>query len=202
MELLYICSPGNPTGHLISDTQMRKLIELAHRHDFIIAADECYAEIYFSDQPRPSSLLASSNAMGNKDFQRCVVFHSLSKRSNLPGLRSGFVAGDANIIEQFLRYRTYHGCALGMHQQRASTLAWQDEAHVQENRALYEQKFRTVTKILAPYYDISTTSWWFLSLVTNPHGRHRILPNPVLHPAHHRDARDISRTSRPGLKPR
>ena len=100
-----------------------------------------------SDQPRPSSLLASSNAMGNKDFQRCVVFHSLSKRSNLPGLRSGFVAGDANIIEQFLCYRTYHGCALGMHQQRASTLAWQDEVHVQENRALYEQKFRTVTKI-------------------------------------------------------
>ena len=168
MELLYICSPGNPTGHLISDTQMRNLIELAHRHDFIIAADECYAEIYFSDQPRPSSLLASSNAMGNKDFQRCVVFHSLSKRSNLPGLRSGFVAGDANIIEQFLRYRTYHGCALGMHQQRASTLAWQDEAHVQENRALYEQKFRTVTKILAPYYDIRQPAGGFYHWLPTP----------------------------------
>ena len=130
---------GQPTGHLISDAQMRKLIELAHRHDFIIAADECYSEIYFSNQPKPSSLLASSDAMGNKNFERCVVFHSLSKRSNQPGLRSGFVAGDETIIEQFLRYRTYHGCALGMHQQHASALAWQDETHVQENRSLYEE---------------------------------------------------------------
>jgi N-succinyldiaminopimelate aminotransferase len=168
MELLYICSPGNPTGHLISDTQMRHLIELAHRYDFVIAADECYSEIYFSDQPKPSSLLASSAAMGNCDFSRCVVFHSLSKRSNLPGLRSGFVAGDPNIIERFLAYRTYHGCALGMHQQHASTLAWQDEAHVSNNRALYEKKFSAVTDILAPHYDLHQPAGGFYHWLPTP----------------------------------
>ena len=168
MELLYICSPGNPTGHLISDAQMRKLIELAHRHDFIIAADECYSEIYFSNQPKPSSLLASSDAMGNKNFERCVVFHSLSKRSNLPGLRSGFVAGDETIIEQFLRYRTYHGCALGMHQQHASALAWQDETHVQENRSLYEKKFQAVTEILSPFYELHQPAGGFYHWLPTP----------------------------------
>ncbi|HCY05273.1 MAG TPA: succinyldiaminopimelate transaminase [Gammaproteobacteria bacterium] len=168
MELLYICSPGNPTGHLISDVQMQRLIERAHRHDFIIAADECYSEIYFSEQNRPSSLLAASEAMGNKEFARCVVFHSLSKRSNLPGLRSGFVAGDAGIIEKFLLYRTYHGCAMGTHQQYASTLAWQDEAHVRENRALYQEKFQAVTDVLQAHYDLQQPDGGFYHWLPTP----------------------------------
>ena len=168
MELLYICSPGNPTGHLISDVQMQRLIERAHRHDFIIAADECYSEIYFSEQNRPSSLLAASEAMGNKEFARCVVFHSLSKRSNLPGLRSGFVAGDASIIEKFLLYRTYHGCAMGTHQQYASTLAWQDEAHVRENRALYQEKFKAVTNVLQEHYDLQQPDGGFYHWLPTP----------------------------------
>ena len=168
MELLYICSPGNPTGHLISDAQMQRLIELAHRHDFIIAADECYSEIYYTEQTRPSSLLAASDAMGNPDFARCVVFHSLSKRSNLPGLRSGFVAGDADIIEKFLHYRTYHGCAMGTHQQHASTLAWQDETHVQENRALYQEKFAAVSNILQPHYDLQQPDGGFYHWLPTP----------------------------------
>jgi len=168
MELLYICSPGNPTGHLISDVQMQRLIERAHRHDFIIAADECYSEIYFSEQNRPSSLLAASEAMGNKEFARCVVFHSLSKRSNLPGLRSGFVAGDAGIIEKFLLYRTYHGCAMGTHQQYASTLAWQDEAHVRENRALYQEKFKAVTNVLQAHYDLQQPDGGFYHWLPTP----------------------------------
>jgi N-succinyldiaminopimelate aminotransferase len=167
-ELLYICSPGNPTGHLVSDAQLQRLIELAHRHDFIIAADECYSEIYFSEEKRPSSLLAASDAMGNKDFARCVVFHSLSKRSNLPGLRSGFVAGDAPIIEKFLHYRTYHGCAMGTHQQHASTLAWQDETHVQENRKRYQEKFEAVTRILQPHYDLYQPAGGFYHWLPTP----------------------------------
>ena len=167
-ELLYICSPGNPTGHLVSDAQLQRLIELAHRHDFIIAADECYSEIYLSEERRPNSLLAVSDAMGNKDFARCVVFHSLSKRSNLPGLRSGFVAGDAPIIEKFLHYRTYHGCAMGTHQQHASTLAWQDEAHVQENRKRYQEKFEAVTSILQPHYDLYQPAGGFYHWLPTP----------------------------------
>ena len=167
-ELLYICSPGNPTGHLVSDAQLQRLIELAHRHDFIIAADECYSEIYFSEERRPNSLLAASDAMGNKDFARCVVFHSLSKRSNLPGLRSGFVAGNAPIIEKFLHYRTYHGCAMGTHQQHASTLAWQDEAHVQENRKRYQEKFEAVTSILQPHYDLCQPAGGFYHWLPTP----------------------------------
>ena len=167
-ELLYICSPGNPTGHLVSDAQLQRLIELAHRHDFIIAADECYSEIYLSEERRPNSLLAVSAAMGNKDFARCVVFHSLSKRSNLPGLRSGFVAGDAPIIEKFLHYRTYHGCAMGTHQQHASTLAWRDETHVQENRKRYQEKFEAVTSILQPHYDLYQPAGGFYHWLPTP----------------------------------
>lgn len=153
-ELLYLCSPGNPTGHIISVEQQQKLIELAHQHDFIIAADECYSELYFEDTSAPVSLLAASDAMGNPGYARCVVFHSLSKRSNLPGLRSGFVAGDSDILQQYLQYRTYHGCALSPHHQHASTLAWSDEAHVQENRDLYRKKFAAVSDILSPHYDL------------------------------------------------
>ena len=138
-ELLYLCSPGNPTGQIMSVEQMQSLIELAHRHNFIIASDECYSEIYFDEQQAPPSLLAASTAMNNPNYARCVIFHSLSKRSNLPGLRSGFVAGDPNVMAAYLKYRTYHGCAMSAHHQAASTLAWLDEDHVVQNRRLYNK---------------------------------------------------------------
>ncbi len=152
-ELVYLCSPGNPTGHIMPQTQQQQLIELAHRYDFYIAADECYSELYF-DTAAPQSLLSASDAMGNPGYQRCIVFHSLSKRSNLPGLRSGFVAGDADLLRSYLQYRTYHGCALPPHHQLASTLAWRDEQHVVDNRALYARKFAAVSAILGPHYDL------------------------------------------------
>jgi len=125
------------------------LIELADRHDFVIAADECYSEIYRDEQTPPPGLLQACRQIGRDDFRRCVVFHSLSKRSNLPGLRSGFVAGDAAIMERYFLYRTYHGCAMPGHVQEASRIAWLDEDHVVENRALYRTKFEAVTPLLA-----------------------------------------------------
>ena len=126
----------------------QKLIEFADRYDFIIASDECYSEIYPVDAPAPVGLLEVCHTLGRDDFKRCVVFHSLSKRSNLPGLRSGFVAGDAQIMQQFLKYRTYHGCAMPVPTQLASIAAWSDEQHVIENRRLYQEKFVQVAKIL------------------------------------------------------
>jgi N-succinyldiaminopimelate aminotransferase len=147
-QLLYICSPGNPTGAVMSTETQQQLIEKAQRFDFIIASDECYSELYNDENNPPPGLLQTAYAMGNSDFSRCIVFHSLSKRSNAPGLRSGFVAGDANIVARFLLYRTYHGCALSLPVQRASLAAWQDEAHVTANRALYRQKFSAVSDIL------------------------------------------------------
>lgn len=151
-QLLYICSPGNPTGAVMSVAQMQALIQLADKYDFIIASDECYSEIY--NKTPPPGLLQASAAMGRDQYQRCVVFHSLSKRSNLPGLRSGFVAGDADILQRFLRYRTYHGCAMPMHHQLASISAWQDEAHVEKNRAEYRAKFATVLETLSGVLDV------------------------------------------------
>jgi len=149
-QLLYLCSPGNPTGAVIDVPTLQKLIALADKHDFIIAADECYSELYFDEQNPPPGLLQAAQEAGNTDFKRCVVFHSLSKRSNLPGLRSGFVAGDAEIIAGFFRYRTYHGCAMPLPHQIASTAVWADEIHVQENRRLYREKFDAVLDILKP----------------------------------------------------
>ncbi len=143
-QLLYICTPGNPTGSVLSSEQLQHLILLADTHDFVIASDECYAEIYNDEANPPPGLLQAAAAMGRNDYRRCVVFHSLSKRSNLPGLRSGFVAGDADILARFLQYRTYHGCAMPLHHQHASIAAWRDESHVVANRALYRDKFRAV----------------------------------------------------------
>ncbi len=143
-QLLYLCSPGNPTGAVIDTATLQRLIELADRHDFIIASDECYSELYHDEKRPPVGLLQVAAAMGRDDYRRCVVFHSLSKRSNLPGLRSGFVAGDAQLLKQFLLYRTYHGCAMPPHHQAASTVAWGDERHVIENRTLYREKFKQV----------------------------------------------------------
>ncbi len=153
-QLIYICTPGNPTGAVISKQQMQWLINKAEQFDFIIASDECYSEIYFNDEKPPCGLLEAAAEMGNTDYKRCVVFHSLSKRSNLPGLRSGFVAGDADIMSAFLKYRTYHGCAMSGHHQHASIIAWDDEQHVIENRTLYREKFNRVLEILTPHMDV------------------------------------------------
>jgi N-succinyldiaminopimelate aminotransferase len=153
-QLLYVCSPGNPTGKVLGVDQFKQLIELAQRYDFVIASDECYSEIYFDEASPPPSLLQAASELGLDDFARCMVFHSLSKRSNVPGMRSGFVAGDARLIEKFTLYRTYHGCALPPYVQTASRLAWQDEAHVRDNRALYREKFAAVLKLLSPVLDV------------------------------------------------
>jgi N-succinyldiaminopimelate aminotransferase len=147
-ELVYLCSPANPTGYTATQEDLLWLIEQAQRFDFVIAADECYSEIYLHEDHKPIGLLEVAAAAGIDNFRQCVVFHSLSKRSNLPGLRSGFVAGDAAILERYFQYRTYEGCALPNHVQKASAAAWLDEEHVVENRRLYRQKFAAVTPIL------------------------------------------------------
>ncbi len=153
-QLVYVCSPGNPTGAVASLAFFQRLITLADEYDFIIGSDECYSELYFDEASPPPGLLQAAAAMGRTDYRRCVVFHSLSKRSNLPGLRSGFVAGDAEVLSRFLLYRTYHGCALPPHTQAASIVAWQDEGHVRENRERYREKFDAVLAILAPVLDV------------------------------------------------
>ncbi|MGF2736059.1 succinyldiaminopimelate transaminase [Marinobacter sp. DUT-1] len=147
-QLLFLCSPGNPSGAVIPRDTLAKVIELADQHDFIIASDECYSELYPDEGNPPEGLLQTCAALGRHDFKRCIVFHSLSKRSNLPGLRSGFVAGDADVLKGYLKYRTYHGCAMPIHNQLASIAAWNDEDHVRENRAAYRAKFEAVVPIL------------------------------------------------------
>jgi len=154
-QLLYLCSPGNPTGAVLGLDVLRRLIRLADAHDFVIAADECYSEIYADENAPPAGLLQAAAAMGRADFARCVVFHSLSKRSNAPGLRSGFVAGDAAILARFLLYRTYHGCAMPLPVQAASARAWSDEAHVVANRGAYRAKFAAMLDILDGCMDVS-----------------------------------------------
>ncbi|MGD8803625.1 MAG: succinyldiaminopimelate transaminase [Gammaproteobacteria bacterium] len=149
-QLIYICSPGNPTGAVMSQRQLAGLIEKSMQYNFVIASDECYSEIYFDEDTPPAGLLQAAHSCGNSDFTNCVVFHSLSKRSNLPGMRSGFVAGDKNIIKSFLLYRTYHGCAMSPPYQEASIAAWNDEEHVINNRRLYREKFDAVLEILGP----------------------------------------------------
>jgi N-succinyldiaminopimelate aminotransferase len=153
--LLYLCSPGNPTGAVLDIELLQRILELADEHDFIVASDECYSEIYFDEEAPPLGLLQAAARLGRDDFRRCLVFHSLSKRSNAPGLRSGFVAGDECIIRQFLRYRTYHGCAMPPPTQAASVRAWQDERHVLHNRDLYREKFDAVLEILAPVLEVA-----------------------------------------------
>jgi N-succinyldiaminopimelate aminotransferase len=160
-QLVYLCSPGNPTGALLDLDYLRRVLELSDRYGFVVASDECYAEIYASDDQRPLGLLEACERLGRHGFERCVVFHSLSKRSSLPGLRSGFAAGDAAILEKFLRYRTYHGCSLPIPVQRASLQAWSDERHVVENRALYRQKFADAVEILSPVLDVKAPAGSF-----------------------------------------
>jgi N-succinyldiaminopimelate aminotransferase len=152
-QLLYVCSPGNPTGAVMPLDEWARLFELSDRHGFVIASDECYSEIFFGDTP-PLGGLEAAARLGRSDFRRLVAFTSLSKRSNVPGLRAGFVAGDADWIRAFALYRTYHGSAMSPLVAAASIAAWGDEAHVQANRALYREKFARVTPVLAEVLDV------------------------------------------------
>jgi N-succinyldiaminopimelate aminotransferase len=147
-QLLQLCAPGNPTGATLSLAYYKKAFELADKYDFIVSNDECYSELYRDEDNPPLGILEACQKLGRHQFERCIVFHSLSKRSNLPGLRSGFVAGNADLLNFFFRYRTYHGCALSLPVQKASIAAWSDEAHVRQNRQLYKQKFEAVGEIL------------------------------------------------------
>ncbi|MFO1426765.1 MAG: aminotransferase class I/II-fold pyridoxal phosphate-dependent enzyme [Steroidobacteraceae bacterium] len=160
-QLLFLCSPGNPAGAVTSEAYLRQALELAERHDFVIAADECYSELYPDDARPPPSLLNAALAGGRDRFERCVVFHSLSKRSSLPGLRSGFVAGDPALLAPFLLYRTYHGCAMSVPTQLASIAAWDDDAHARQNRVLYREKFAAVVPLLAPVLDVQAPDGGF-----------------------------------------
>ena len=153
-QLLYVCSPGNPAGAVMPLDEWRKLFELSDRHGFVIASDECYSEIYFRDEA-PLGGLEAAQRLGRSDFRRLISFTSLSKRSNVPGLRSGFVAGDAALIKPFLLYRTYHGGAMSPVVQAASVAAWNDEAHVEDNRRRYRDKFSQVTPLLSEVLDVS-----------------------------------------------
>ena len=154
-QLVYLCSPGNPTGSVVAPSVLQRLMDLADQHDFVIAADECYSEIYPHEAEPPVGLLQAAALAGRTDYRRCVVFHSLSKRSNAPGLRSGFVAGDGAVLKEFLRYRTYHGSAMPPPVQAASIKAWSDERHVADNRALYRRKFEAVLEVLRPVMDVT-----------------------------------------------
>jgi N-succinyldiaminopimelate aminotransferase len=153
-EILFLCTPGNPTGAVLSLEYLRHALRLAEKHDFIVASDECYAELYRDEARPPPSLLQAALANGHDTFQRCMVFHSLSKRSSVPGLRSGFVAGDPALIKPYLLYRTYHGCAMPVPTQLASIAAWNDDAHAAANRALYREKYARVLPILSPVLDV------------------------------------------------
>jgi N-succinyldiaminopimelate aminotransferase len=146
-QLVYVCSPGNPSGKVMSLAQWKTVFELSDKYGFVIAADECYSEIYFDEANPPLGALQAAHKLG-RDYKNLVIFSSLSKRSNVPGIRSGFVAGDEKIIEKFTLFRTYHGCAMNPAVQAASIAAWNDEAHVIENRTLYAAKFNSVTPLL------------------------------------------------------
>ena len=152
-QMVYICTPSNPTGDVIPQESLQHLIQLAHEYDFVIISDECYSEIYFDEQHPPKGLLQASQAYGDHNYQRCLAFYSLSKRSNAPGLRSGFVVGDEQLISKFFKYRTYHGCAMPISTQMASAAAWSDEQHVELNRERYRQSFQAFIEELQ---DITT----------------------------------------------
>lgn len=168
-QLLYVCSPGNPTGAVMPLDEWARLFELSDRHGFVIASDECYSEIWFQGEA-PIGGLQAAAALGRHDFRRLVAFTSLSKRSNVPGLRSGFVAGDAALMKAFLLYRTYHGSAMSPVVQRASVAAWNDEAHVEANRALYRKKFEAVTPRLAAVMDVALPDAGFYLWAAVPGG--------------------------------
>ncbi len=165
-QLIYVCSPGNPNGHVMPLAEWKTLFEMSDRYGFVIAADECYSEIYF-DHP-PLGALQAAQQLGRTDYRNLVVFSSLSKRSNVPGLRSGFVAGDAGVLEKFALYRTYHGCAMNPAVQAATIAAWGDETHVAENRRLYAEKFARVVGMLKPVLPVSMPDAGFYLWLRTP----------------------------------
>ena len=167
-QIIYICTPGNPTGSVISKQELVKLIKLSKRYNFIIVSDECYSEIYFDENNPPPGLLEAAEECSNESFENCIVFHSLSKRSNLPGMRSGFVAGDEDLIKSYLLYRTYHGCAMPPVHQLASVEAWNDEEHVKQNRKIYVKKFEAVIDILKPVISVSLPDAGFYLWLNTP----------------------------------
>lgn len=166
-QLIYVCSPGNPTGRVMPLNEWQTLFEMSDRFGFVIAADECYSEIYF-DAAQPLGALQAAQQLGRGDYKNLVVFSSLSKRSNVPGMRSGFVAGDCTLIERFALYRTYHGSAMNPVIQTASIAAWQDEVHVAENRRLYTEKFRQVVEILRPVLPVTLPDAAFYLWIRTP----------------------------------
>jgi N-succinyldiaminopimelate aminotransferase len=153
-QLVYVCSPANPTGYVMSLPEWQQLFRLSDRHGFVIASDECYSEIYLDEARPPLGALQAAQHFGRAGYPRLVMFSSLSKRSSVPGMRSGFVAGDAKVLKKFLLYRTYHGCAMSPPIHMASIAAWKDEAHVLENRRLYREKFAAALEILKPVLDV------------------------------------------------
>ncbi|MBF0265456.1 MAG: succinyldiaminopimelate transaminase [Gammaproteobacteria bacterium] len=153
-QMVYICSPGNPTGKVFTRQKYYELLTLSLKHNFIIAADECYSEIYQDEANPPIGLLQVAQDFGNTDYKNCIVFHSLSKRSNVPGLRSGFVAGDEELLTGFYKYRTYHGSSMPLPTQQASIECWKDEDHVLANRDGYRKKFKEVYEILSPVLEL------------------------------------------------
>ncbi len=167
-QLVYVCSPGNPTGHVMPLAEWEQLFELSDRYDLVIASDECYSEIYFDEAAPPLGGLQAAHALGRSDYRNLVLFSSLSKRSNVPGMRSGFAAGDAKILEKFLLYRTYHGSAMNPAIQVASIAAWSDEKHVLENRRLYRQKFEAVVPLLAEVTEVEMPQAGFYLWLKTP----------------------------------
>ncbi|MBF0177910.1 MAG: succinyldiaminopimelate transaminase [Magnetococcales bacterium] len=168
VQLVYLCTPSNPTGTVLSEDRLMHLIELADRHDFVLASDECYSEIWY--EAPPPGLLQAAQRMGRNDYRRCVVFHSLSKRSNMPGARTGFVAGDADILDRYLKLRTYTGCATPPFIQDVATLAWSDEHHVAKNRLQYQQKMIDAQNILAPHIPLTRPQAGFYLWLQVPGG--------------------------------
>lgn len=166
-QLIYVCSPGNPNGRVMPLAEWSTLFEMSERYGFIIASDECYSEIYFGED-KPLGALQAAQKLGRGDYKNLVVFSSLSKRSNVPGMRSGFVAGDSKLLERFALYRTYHGCAMNPAIQAASIAAWNDEAHVAENRRLYEEKFAQVISILNPVLPVTKPDASFYLWIKTP----------------------------------
>jgi len=171
VRLVYACSPGNPTGHVMSLAEWAELFELADRHDFLVAADECYSEIYFDEDHPPIGALQAAWQLGRTGFERVVSFSSLSKRSNAPGLRSGYVAGDARAIARFLSYRTYHGCAMGPAVQAASVAAWNDEAHVLDSRLRYARKFAAAQPLVSGVLPVDMPDAAFYLWARTPEGQ-------------------------------
>jgi N-succinyldiaminopimelate aminotransferase len=200
-QLLYVCSPGNSTGRVLDLDGWRALFERTDRYGFVIASDECYSEIYPDEEAPPLGALDAAHRLGRHDFRNLVVFTSLSKRSNAPGLRSGGVAGDASLLERFRLYRTYHGSAMSLSVQHASIAAWSDEGHVRDNRARYREKFAAVVPMLEPVLKTRAPDASFYLWARVPGGDDPSFSRDLLPPRMSR-CRPVSGARGPRRKPR